>query len=291
MASCCAFAARFSIKWVSVMRVHQKKEREMENVSQLKIAKPGAGRSPISAKIEEAAADGVETADLRRRALERLRDLIGTDRMSASGRLPAERLLAAELGVNRRSLRHALDILEGEGRITRHQGRGTFVTDARLGTEGLVRELAKLNNPVDTLEARLAIEPPQARLAALRATRGDIDKLFDAAEASRNAKDPASYEKADAAFHRRVAAAARNPLLIAIFDAVLEIASEGSWRHGRETAHCINRQAEYAASHRRIAAAIAERNPTLAEEAMRAHLSGVQQQLIEHAFPRLQIVE
>jgi hypothetical protein len=63
--------------------------------------------------------------------------------------------------------------------------------------------------------------------------------------------------------------------------------SEGSWRHGRETAHCINRQAEYAAAHRRIAAAIAERNPTLAEEAMRAHLSGVQQQLIEHAFPRL----
>jgi DNA-binding FadR family transcriptional regulator len=277
------------------MRAHQskeqqKKEHQMGNVSRLKIARPGIGRTSVSAKIEAATA-GVETADPRRRALERLRDLIGTDRMSAKGRLPAERFLAAELGVNRRSLRHALDILEGEGRITRHQGRGTFVTDARRGTEGLVRELSKLNNPVDTLEARLAIEPAQARLAALRATRGDIDKLFDAAEASRDAKDPASYEKADAAFHRRVAAAARNPLLIAIFEAVLEIASEGSWRHGRETAHCINRQAEYAAAHRRIAAAIAERNPTLAEEAMRAHLSGVQQQLIEHAFPRLQVVE
>ena len=60
---------------------------------------------------------------------------------------------------------------------------------------------------------------------------------------------------------------------------------------GGKPRHCINRQAEYAASHRRIAVAIAERNPTLAEEAMRAHLSGVQQQLIEHAFPRLQIVE
>ena len=263
----------------------------MENVSQQKIGRPGAGRSPISPKIEGAAADDIETADLNRLVLERLRDLIGTDLMRASGRLPAERLLAAELGVSRRSLRHALDILEAEGRITRHQGRGTFVTDARLGTESLVRELAKLNNPVDTLEARLAIEPPQARLAALRATRGDIDKLFEAAEASRNAKNPASYEKADAAFHRRVAAAARNPLLIAIFDAVLEIASEGSWRHGRETAHCVNRQAEYAASHRRIAVAIAERNAALAEEAMRAHLNAVQQQLIEHAFPRPHVAE
>jgi DNA-binding FadR family transcriptional regulator len=275
------------------------KERQMENVSQLKIAKPGAGRSPIppksriSSKIktEEAAADGVESADLNRLALERLRELIGTDRIRTLGRLPAERVLAVELGLSRRSLRHALDILEAEGRITRHQGRGTFVTDARLGTESLVRELAKLNNPVDTLEARLAIEPPQARLAALRATPGDIDKLFEAAEASRKAKDPVSYEKADAAFHRRVAAAARNPLLIAIFDAVLEIASEGTWRHGRETAHCINRQAEYAASHRRIAVAIAGRNPALAEEAMRLHLRAVQQQLIEHAFPRSEVAE
>jgi DNA-binding FadR family transcriptional regulator len=266
----------------------------MEHVSQLKIVKGSVGRSPIAPKIGSKIEDqpaGSREADSHRLALGRLRDLIGTDRIDGSGRLPAERMLATELGLSRRSLRHALDILEAEGRITRHQGRGTFVTDARPGTESLVRELAKLNNPVDTLEARLAIEPPQARLAALRATRGDIDKLFEAAEASRDAKDPASYEKADAAFHRRVAAAARNPLLIAIFDAVLEIASEGSWRHGRETAHCINRQAEYAAAHRRIAIAIAERNAAQAEEAMRSHLNGVQQQLIEHAFPRAPVAE
>ena len=43
----------------------------------------------------------------------------------------------------------------------------------------------------------------------------DIDRLFEAADASRDARDPLSYEKADAAFHRRISAAARNPLLIA----------------------------------------------------------------------------
>jgi DNA-binding GntR family transcriptional regulator len=31
---------------------------------------------------------------------------------------------------------------------------------------------------------------------------------------------------------------------------------------------------------------VCERNPKSAEEAMRAHLAMVQQQLIEHAFPR-----
>jgi Bacterial regulatory proteins, gntR family len=48
-----------------------------------------------------------------------------------------------------------------------------------------------------------------------------------------------AYEKADSAFHRRIAVAARNPLLVTIFEAVLHVASDRSWRHGRETAHCI----------------------------------------------------
>jgi DNA-binding FadR family transcriptional regulator len=82
-----------------------------------------------------------------------------------------------------------------------------------------------------------------------------------------------------------VSAAARNPLLIAIFDAVLETALKGSSRHGRETAHCINNQAVYAADHRKIAIAIADRNAAQAEAAMRTHLTGVQKRLIEHAFP------
>jgi DNA-binding FadR family transcriptional regulator len=266
-------------------------ERAMDDSGYTKRADSNGRHANTPIHFDDAATQRADAAGANRQALERVRELIASGQMNASGRLPAERTLADNLGVSRRALRHALDVLEAEGRITRQQGRGTFVTDMRLATENLVHELSKLTNPVDTLEARLAIEPPQARLAALRATRGDIDKLFEAAEASRLAKDPASYEKADAAFHRRVSAAARNPLLIAIFDAVLETSLEGSWRHGRETAHCINNQANYAADHRRIAIAIAERNPSRAEEAMRAHLSTVQQRLIEHAFPRSAVVE
>jgi len=219
-------------------------------------------------------------------ALDRLRALVDTGEIRATGRLPPERELAEEVGVSRRAVRRALDLLEAEGRISRQQGRGTFICEARAGTLDLGRELAKLTNPVDTLEARMALEPQLARLAALRATQADFDKLFEAAEASRAATDPEAYEKADAAFHRRIAVAARNPLLMTIFDAVLYVASDRSWRHGRETAHCINNQARYAASHRRIAAMIGERNPLKAEEAMRLHLGAVQQQLIEHTFPR-----
>ena len=219
-------------------------------------------------------------------ALARLRTMIEVRNVQAAGRLPPERVLAEQMGISRRAVRHALDMLEAEGRITRQQGRGTLICDARESAIDLSTELAKLTNPVDTLEARMAIEPTLARLAALRGTQADFDKLFESAEASRLAKDPVSYENADAAFHRRIAAAARNPVLVTIFEALLHVASDRSWRHGRETAHCINNQARYAAAHRKIAAAICERNPKAAEEAMRSHLGIVQQQLIEHAFPR-----
>ncbi len=235
----------------------------------------GAALSPAQAR-EQA----------RYTAVGRLRALIEANEVLASGRLPTERVLAQQIGVSRRAIRHALDMLEAEGRIVRQQGRGTLVCDARAGALDLGNQLTKLTNPFDTLEARMAIEPGLARLAALRATQADLDKLFEAADASASAKDPISYEKADAAFHRRIAIAARNPLLVTIFEAVLYVASDRTWRHGRETAHCINNQARYAAAHRKIAAAVSERNPTMAEDAVRSHLAVVQQQLMEHAFPR-----
>ena len=45
-------------------------------------------------------------------------------------RLPTERQLAADLGVTRSSVRHALAMLEAQGRISREVGRGTFLRDA-----------------------------------------------------------------------------------------------------------------------------------------------------------------
>src|ERR1035437_7957465 len=45
-------------------------------------------------------------------------------------RLPTERQLALDLGATRSSVRHALAVLQAEGRISREVGRGTFLLDA-----------------------------------------------------------------------------------------------------------------------------------------------------------------
>ena len=54
------------------------------------------------------------------------------------GRLPTERGLAGEFGVTRTMVRHALALLEAEGRISREVGRGTFLLpyDGRAGSAG-----------------------------------------------------------------------------------------------------------------------------------------------------------
>ena len=47
----------------------------------------------------------------------------------AGDRLPAEPELAARFGVNRHTLRHAVDLLAGRGLVERRRGLGTFVLD------------------------------------------------------------------------------------------------------------------------------------------------------------------
>src|SRR5215813_8640202 len=149
--------------------------------------------------------------------LAKLRQLIASGGLAAGGRIPPERTLANEMGVGRRSLRRALEILEQEGQITRHQGRGTFVQgkDAPIAAPAAIRardgdialaavvaaipfdRILEFTNPLEVIEVRLAVEPVIARLAALRASQADIRRLQGLVGDTREASDPLVYEKAD----------------------------------------------------------------------------------------------
>src|SRR5690625_7976610 len=56
-----------------------------------------------------------------------LRERLSQPDVQKGARLPAERVLTAELGVSRRVLREALEILEAERLIQRVPGRGTII--------------------------------------------------------------------------------------------------------------------------------------------------------------------
>ena len=220
--------------------------------------------------------------------LSRLRELIAGNGLAGDGRIPPERILANELGVGRRSLRRALDVLEREGRISRQQGRGTFIQapdhPAAAATVPL-DQILEHTNPLEAIEVRLSIEPVMARLAALRASQCDIKKLQRLAEATREANDPAVYEEADEKFHRAVAEASRNALFLAMFDMLRSCRRDAAWRRLGENAHCYKRQAVYAGFHQEICEAIAARDGERAHEAMYRHLSDVQGHIYRHVFP------
>lgn len=237
--------------------------------------------------------------------LTKLRQLIASGGLGAGGRIPPERTLANEMGVGRRSLRRALEILEQEGQITRHQGRGTFVQDksapvaapavlrARDGDLAVATALSAIpfdrilefTNPLEVIEVRLAVEPVIARLAALRASQADIRRLQLLVAETREATDPAVYEKADEKFHRAVAEAARNALFLALFDTLSASRRDATWRRLSENAHCFKRQSVHSASHQEIFEAIAARNSERAFETMYRHLSDIQRHVYTYAFP------
>src|SRR5437667_9141638 len=96
-------------------------ERTMDNSAYTKRADSNGRHANVPVHFDDAAIERPDAAGANRQALERVRELIASGQMNASGRLPAERTLADNLGISRRALRHALDVLEAEGRITRQQ--------------------------------------------------------------------------------------------------------------------------------------------------------------------------
>ena len=208
-------------------------------------------------------------------ALSRLRGYIERRGFAAGDRLPPERALIDELGLTRGALRRALATLEREGAIWRHVGKGTFVAGAEETAAGLGRTMT----PPRMMQARICIEPALAREAALHATARDMaemGRVLDRAEAAGSWPD---YEAQDDAFHRAVAEACDNALLVALFDELNTVRRAVAW--GAVARRSARPPADHTshAEHRRIIAAIAGRDAEEASVAMRRHLKSVADRL------------
>jgi len=213
-------------------------------------------------------------------ALRQLRAFLDEGRFGTDQRLPPERVLAAQIGIGRRALRRALEVLEAEGRIWRHQGKGTFLGPRPVQPQTSLDELSSRTNPLEVMDARLEIEPALARLAALRASNGDIERLLRLADRTAASSDADGRELWDSALHRAIAEAAGNSLLLAIFDLVDRVRQDTVWQMLRERARSDGRQLTYVEQHRRVIAAIAQREAHAAEQAMREHLQLVRDGLL-----------
>lgn len=202
----------------------------------------------------------------------------------AGGRLPTERQLASELGVTRTMVRHALAILEAEGRISREVGRGTFLRAAgsHHTTSHADRAAAGADEvgPADVMAARRLIEPQVLPLVVAWATQRDFDEMRRCLEGGAVAENAAEFEVWDFALHHAIVGASRNQLLLSMY-AVVERAREGEiWGSLKRRNDSRERRARYQAEHVELVDALSKRELARAVSVMEAHLARVEADLL-----------
>lgn len=205
-------------------------------------------------------------------ALGRIRAL--TEALPADGdrKLPTERALAEELGISRRAVRRALEVLEAAGLVWRRQGSGTYAGPRPDAEADRMVEAGTGTDFFEVMEVRLRIEPQLAQLAALRASPAAIARMQDIIERLYQAHDADAYELWDSALHREIARSADNRLFLTIFDAMDRIRFDDAWRAIRDRARNTSSLVASRKQHEDIVEAIAAHDPVRAGEAMLAHI-------------------
>ncbi len=166
--------------------------------------------------------------------------------------------------------------LAQKGLVDMRPGRGTIVIDgttqAMRHSLGLMMRVGQAGSSDELVEVREILEPEIAAMAAARATQEHIAALQEAVQIMDGSLDAAdSYIAADNDFHRALAKATQNTLILAFVDSIVGLLSEQrthifSVSGGPERGQI---------HHKRLLDAIARHDAEAAREAMRAHLQQV----------------
>ena len=207
------------------------------------------------------------------RIVEQFQQMIATKHLAPGDRLPPERELAALFDVGRSTLREAMRVLESMEIVETRPGQGTFLRGTDLPLTIIARPGLSCAAFRTVMEARRAVEPTIAALAAARATPEALRRLHQAlADQATQIETGENGTAGDLAFHRELTRAAANAVLQHIresLEAVLEAGRKAVEQPGSGRPH------QSLAEHQAILAAVAARNPPEAERRMVAHLEAV----------------
>jgi GntR family transcriptional regulator, transcriptional repressor for pyruvate dehydrogenase complex len=213
-------------------------------------------------------------------AIATIKRMIVQGGLQAGQRLPAERDLAAQLGVSRPSLREAIRALIALNILESRHGEGTFVSSLEPDLLAApIDFVLQINDGGITalFEARRVLEAGIAALAAERATDLELAELEDFARHGRTKlDDPEAFIEHDVEFHDRIRRAARSPVLASMLGSVSTLSLETR----RRTAQSQVVRTRAQADHARMVKTLKARDPEAARRAMIVHLEHVR-----HALP------
>jgi len=209
-----------------------------------------------------------------------VKQMILDGRLQPGERLPAEKELAATLGVSRGSLREGVRALGTLGILDSRHGDGTYVTTLDpallLAPVGFIADLQDAAAAFHAV--RRLLETEAAGLAALHIDDGGLARLRVALDETARAlvEVPLDHERlvdADLAFHEEVARASGNPVLAALIEGLAGRASRmRRWRGLSD----MGAEDRTFVEHEAILAAVAARDPDRARLRMATHLLGLE---------------
>lgn len=189
-------------------------------------------------------------------------------------KLPSERELASLLGVSRTSVREAIKALSFSGYLEVIQGKGTYILEIATQYDEIVNFFSEFSNySLDYLmEARIMLEGEFARLAAVNASKDEIDVIERVFNEICNSKDTNTFFVKDLQFHLTIAKATHNPIMNGLMKIIVEMLY-------KETQKIIeiseNTRENTIKTTRDLLQAIKNRNAEQAKELMSKHIRNI----------------
>ena len=208
-----------------------------------------------------------------------LKEAILSGRYRSGEALPSEVELSNQLGVSRTVLREAIRSLQSRGFLEIRRGAkgGAYVLDLNRSTicENLADLIKTRKITMDHLaQARMYLEPEVSRLAAIHATRENLQSMENAIAEYERTRDKEKIITLNTRFHLCVGKACGNPFYSIMIEVIMGF-TEQFVRTIKPITHIIHRQGE----HREILEAIKQHNPDEAMEITIHHISHINNEM------------
>ncbi|WP_272700909.1 FadR/GntR family transcriptional regulator [Desulfovibrio sp. Fe33] len=195
--------------------------------------------------------------------------------------LPREEALSKRYASSRAVIREALGALKAQGYLESRRGKngGTFVRDVieSCAMGDLFGDLILMGQMKidDLLTARLLIEPEAARLAAMKASPMDLQKLADLNDMAVSQKATLRRVRHNAKFHIQLGQLSGNPFYDVSIRSFMSFTIMFTEMLGDSTPYVHDDDA-----HHNILEALQSRNPQLVFERMYVHVSGLKAAMV-----------
>ncbi len=163
-------------------------------------------------KVEKLAK--VDGLNVQKSIIANIRDLINHKNLEPGDKLPSERMLSEKFEVTRSNVREAIQKLEFYGLLKSIPQSGTFVANIGvIAMNGMIEDILRLEDPdfKSLVETRILLELKTVRLAALRRTDKDLEKMKEALDAyTQKVLKGEDAVQEDLLFHLAIAKASGN---------------------------------------------------------------------------------